>query len=571
MYVREEIVDLLIVGAGGAGLRAAIEAAETSKDLHILLLNRAPIGKSGLTSMANGGMQWVYHEDDSLEAHFQDTVRLGCFLNDQNLVEVLVEEAPKRAEELIRWGAGVVREYGKTKGSVEVKSAPRGQLIPGVTFMRTLRKRCLSFPNIRILEDMLVSRLFVGNGKIAGALALDMRRGEPIVIRAKAVVLATGGLGELFQHTTNAPFGLRGYASGTGYALAFLAGADMIDMEMVQFTGMQLGPDWLLGNPMLLSALCGGRYVNAKGEEFLKLPQPRDAIQRLAWREIKQGRGTEKGGVFIDLSCSPLSSEEIEERLKTSLGGPFAKERWRLIKRMSRKMPDPKTWKLEFAPGGAHFFMGGVRINERCESTVAGLFAAGEVAGGVHGANRMGGNALSEILVFGARAGRFAATYAMASDMERLDWDMVEKETQELFRFFRNEGAAPLYVRQRIRETMETHMGVVRDRKGLDMALRKIEEISEEGLSMKVPPIRTFNLSWAEAIEVSLMIPVAEMMVRSALFREESRGAHYREDFPDTEEKWTRHVRVRFTDGCMALDTVPVVLKKMKPQAEDGR
>jgi len=565
MEVREEKTDLLIIGAGGAGLRAAIEAAQTSTKLRILLLNRGPIGKSGLTSMANGGMQWVFHPDDSTEAHFRDTVRLGCFLNDQDLVEVLVEEAPRRAEELLFWGAGVVREYGEKRGTVEVTSPPRGQLIPGVTFMRTLKKRCARYENVRILEDTIVSKLFLQGRRVAGALALDIRRGEPFVIRAKAVVLATGGLGEIFQHTTNAPFGLRGYAAGSGYTLALLAGAELIDMEMVQFTGMQLAPDWLLGNPMLLSALCGGRYVNARGEEFLSLPQPRDTIQRLALKEIREGRGTERGGVFIDLSRSHLSKEEIEERLRTSLGGPFARERWRLIKRMSKKMPDPKTWKLEFAPGGAHFSMGGVRINERCETTVEGLFAAGEVAGGVHGANRMGGNALSEIIVFGARAGRFASAYAEGSEMPRLDRGMVREDLDTLFWFFRQEGIPPFSLRQTIGSIMDRHMGVVREEQGLREALKELEIIKEKALYLKVPPIRAFNLSWAEAIEVLLMVPLAEAMIRSALLRQESRGAHFREDFPHADGRWVKHVRVRLENGTMSLDAVPVVIKRIQP------
>jgi fumarate reductase (CoM/CoB) subunit A len=246
---------------------------------------------------------------------------------------------------------------------------------------------------------------------------LNIRTGEYVVIEAKATVLAAGGLGEIYPHSTNAPFGMHGHATGMGYAMAYHAGAELIDMEMVQFTGNQLWPPWLLGNPALLSSMCGGKYINARGQEFLKLPQPRDAIQRLAFKEIKEGRGTERGGVYIDLTLSPLASEEIEKQLKLSLAEEIAKERWKLIKAMSVNDPDPKNCKVEFTPGGAHFFMGGVRINERCETNLEGLFAAGEVSGGVHGANRMGGNAMVEIIVFGARAGRSAAEYA-----KRADW-----------------------------------------------------------------------------------------------------------------------------------------------------
>lgn len=557
--------DLLIIGAGGAGLRAAIEAAKQDQNLEILILNRGPVGKSGLTSMANGGMQWVFHPDDSIDRHFEDTVRLGCFLNDQNLVEILVGEARERAEELIGFGAKVIHKYKEKRKNVEVQSPPRGQLIPGVTFMQTLKRKALSFENIRIIEDSIVTKLFKDKNKVIGAFALNIRDGSPLIVESKATILATGGLGEIFYHTTNSPFGLRGYAAGTGYSLAFDAGALLIDMEMIQFTGIQLSPDWHLGNPMLLSALCGGKYVNAKGEEFLTLPKPRDVIQRAAYREIKEGRGTERGGVFIDLSLSPLSKEEIIEILKIELGGELAKRRWWLIEQMSKRTPDPKTWKIEFAPGGAHFFMGGVRINERCETNVEGLFGAGEVTGGVHGANRMGGNALVEILVFGARAGRFASAYAKDADFVEIKKDVIEEERERLLGFFRKDGIPPYSVREKIGIIMDSYMGVVRKEEDLKKALSKIEEIKRNEIPLlRAPAIRSFNLSLIEAIEVSHMVSVAEMMIKSALFRQESRGAHYREDFPETKKDWVKHVGIEKRDDRMEIKTVPVIMSKIK-------
>ena len=365
--VRTLRFDVVVVGGGGAGTRAAIEAARNNPDLEILIINQGPIGKSGLTSMANGGIHWVSHPEDSFEAHFEDIVRMGYFLNDQNLVEVLVHEAPERAEELIRWGAKVLMDGDKylltdPKGSG--CSFPRGHYIPGATFMATLRKELERHKNIRIFEDFFVTALIVKEKRVIGATAIDIRKGEFLVVLCKALVLATGGLGEIFLHTTNSPFGLRGYASGTGYALAYNAGAELIDMEMVQFTGHQLYPPWPLGNLALLSSLCGGKYVNALGQEFLKLPQPRDMIQKLAYKEIKEGRGSPRGGVFIDLSASPLTREEIEKNLRVSLGGEIAKGRWELIKKMSVAKSDPKTWKVEFTPGGAHFCMGGKNQRE---------------------------------------------------------------------------------------------------------------------------------------------------------------------------------------------------------------
>jgi fumarate reductase (CoM/CoB) subunit A len=561
--------DVLVIGAGGAGARAAIEAATNDSKLGIVLLNQGPIGKSGLSSMANGGMQWVSHPDDSPRALFEDVIQIGCYLNDQNLVEVLTEEGPERAEELIRWGAKMIPHKGGPGGSPDTPpgrpSYPRGHYIPGVTYMAALRNELERHPNVTALEDVIVTKLFCEGKRVIGAFVLNIRTGEYVVIEAKATVLAAGGLGEIYPHSTNAPFGMHGHATGMGYAMAYHAGAELIDMEMVQFTGNQLWPPWLLGNPALLSSMCGGKYVNARGEEFLKLPQPRDAIQRLAFKEIKEGRGTERGGVYIDLTLSPLASEEIEKQLKLSLAEEIAKERWKLIKAMSVNDPDPKNWRVEFTPGGAHFFMGGVRINERCETNLEGLFAAGEVSGGVHGANRMGGNAMVEIIVFGARAGRSAAEYA-----KRVDWlepnEAPGDEYERLCGFFKIRGVAPKTVTDRIATFMAEYVGVARTEAGLKKALSEIESLRASDLpNLRAPQGRRFNLGWVEAIQVPYMVDVAEMIVRSALFRTESRGAHYREDYPETDPNWLKHTRIKKN---MELGNTPVIITKRNPEEE---
>jgi fumarate reductase (CoM/CoB) subunit A len=559
--------DVLVIGAGGAGARAAIEAAINDPNLSIVILNQGPIGKSGLTSMANGGMQWVSHPDDSPLALFEDVIQIGCYLNDQNLVEVLTEEGPERAEELIRWGAKMIPHKGGAGGSPDTPpgrpSYPRSHYIPGVTYMAALRNELERHSNVTTLEDVIVTKLFCEGKRVIGAFVLNIRTGEYVVIEAKATVLAAGGLGEIYPHSTNAPFGMHGHATGMGYAMAYHAGAELIDMEMVQFTGNQLWPPWLLGNPALLSSMCGGKYVNARSEEFLKLPQPRDAIQRLAFKEIREGRGTERGGVYIDLTLSPLSSEEIEKQLKLSLAEEIAKERWKLIKAMSVNNPDPKNWRVEFTPGGAHFFMGGVRINERCETNLEGLFAAGEVSGGVHGANRMGGNAMVEIIVFGARAGRSAAEYA-----KRVDWlkpkELPEDEYERLCGFFKARGVAPKTVMDRIATFMAEYVGVAREETDLKKALSEIESLRANDLrDLRAPQGRRFNLGWVEAIQVPYMVDVAEMIARSALFRTESRGAHYREDYPERDPTWLKHTRI---SKNMELGTTPVIITKRNPE-----
>jgi fumarate reductase (CoM/CoB) subunit A len=565
--------DVLVIGAGGAGARAAIEAAKYDQELNIVILNQGPIGKSGLTSMANGGMQWVSHPDDSPRALFEDVIRIGCFLNDQNLVEVLAEEGPERGEELIRWGAKILTYGDKQRSSGRSPDAPgtgpsypRSHYIPGVTYMAALRNELERHPNVTALEDVIATKLLTADRRVIGATVLNIRTGEYIVIEAKATVLAAGGLGELFPHSTNAPFGMHGHATGMGYALAYHVGAELIDMEMVQFTGNQLYPAWLLGNPALLVNMCGGKYVNALGKEFMKLPQPRDALQRLAYKEIKEGRGTERGGVYIDLTVSPLSSEEIEEQLKISLGVKIAKERWNLIKAMSVNDPDPKNWKVEFTPGGAHFFMGGARINERCETNIEGLYAAGEVSGGVHGANRMGGNALVEIIVFGARAGRYAAEYAKSVDWVEPEEAQPKDEHERLCGFFKSRGIAPKTLMDKIATFMAEYVGVARTETDLIKALSEIESLRTNDLpNLRAPQGQRFNLGWVEAIQVPYMVDVAEMIIKSAIFRTESRGAHYREDYPETRSDWHKHTRVMKKHRAMEIGTAPVIITKLNP------
>jgi fumarate reductase (CoM/CoB) subunit A len=568
--------DVLVIGAGGAGARAAIEAAQNA-NLRILILNQGPIGKSGLTAMANGGMQWVTHPEDSPRLIFEDIIRTGCWLNDQNLIEALAIEAPLRGQELIEWGAKPLAFEDKRgsgpppEGPAKGPSFPRAHLIPGVSYMKALRDELGRHPNITALEDVLVTKLISDGQRITGALMLNLRSGELEVIEAKATVLASGGLGEIYPHSTNAPFGMHGHATGMGYAMAYHAGAELIDMEMVQFTGNQLWPPWLLGNPALLVSMCGGEYRNALGREFIKLPQPRDAIQRQAYKEIKEGRGTERGGVYIDLTVSPLSSHEVEEQLKSSLAAEVAKERWNLIKAMSAETPDPKTWKVEFTPGGAHFFMGGVRINERCETNLEGLYAAGEVSGGVHGANRMGGNALTEIIVFGARAGKYAAEYASQNDWVDSEIFLLKDERDRLAGFFKWGGITPKSIMDELAGLMMENAGVARTQTGLSLLLASLESLRNEDLpNMRAPHGRRFNLGWVEAIQVPYMLDTAEMIAKSARFRTESRGAHFREDYPQTRSEWLRHTRVMKNGEAMEVGSVPVVITNLKPEVPNA-
>lgn len=563
--------DILIIGAGGAGCRAAIESSNYNPEAKIVILNQGPVGRSGLTVMANGGMRWVSHPEDTPFNLFQDILEVGCYLNEQNLVEVLTEEGPQRAEELIQWGAKelIYAEKSRSGGRSpddpgRGQSYPRSHYIPGVTYMAALRNQLERRSNITVIEDAIATKLLVAGNRAVGAIVLNIRTGEIFLVEAKATVLASGGLGELFANSDNCPFGMRGHASGMGYALAYHAGAELIDMEMVQFTGNQLYPPWLLGNPALLVSMCGGKYINALGEEFMKLPLPRDAIQRLAYKEIKEGRGTERGGVYIDLTASPLSREEIEEQLKLSLAVEIGKERWKLIQEMSADNPDPRNWKIEFTPGGAHFFMGGVKINEKCETNIEGLYAAGEVSGGVHGANRMGGNALVEIIVFGARAGRYAGEFAKNVDWTKPEECLLKDEHERLMGFFKERGVNANTLIDRLAILMANKVGVARTEGELKKALAEIEYLRTNYL----PQVRAtrglrYNLGWVEAIQIPYMLDLAEMITRSAIFRTESRGAHYREDFPESDSSWLKHTRIMKKDGTINLGTAPITVTKL--------
>ena len=566
--------DVLVIGAGGAGSRAAIEAADNNPEALVVILNQGPVGKSGLTVMANGGIRWVSHPDDKPEYLFKEIVQAGAFLNEQNLVEILTEEAPARGNELIDWGAQVLpfAESSKSGGAAPDQQGtgpvyPRSRYIPGVTYMATLRKELERRQNITIIEDVITTKLLVSEGRAVGAVILNIRSGEVFPMAAKAIVLATGGLGELYDHSSNTPFGLRGHATGMGCTLAYHIGAELIDMEMIQFTGDQLYPPWLLGNAALLVSNCGAKYMNIHGEEFMKLPMTRDETQIRAAKEIAKGNGTERGGVFIDLSVSPLPSDEIEEQIKVNLAEGIAKERWKLIKDMSADNPDPKNWKIEFTPGGAHFFMGGIRINSQCETNIEGLYAAGECSGGVQGGNRMGGNALTEIIVFGARAGKFAGEYANNAGFIEPEAQLVIDEQNRLQGLFKSDGIAPSVIRKKLTSIMSKYVAVARTGDGLAKALEELDALRKGDFTrMRVPQGRVFNSLWVEAIQVIYMLDLAEMIAKSALYRTESRGAHYREDYPDRDPAWLKHTCVTKKDGAVDLRTVPVTITKLDPR-----
>lgn len=533
--------DVLVVGGGAAGLRAAIEARRRGVD--VLLVSKAPMGHANSTAYA-GGVLRAAVGGMTCQRHLEETVVGGCFLNDQRLVGVMVGEAPARLAELAGFG-------------VEAHTTPTGVSVHGPFMMSGLG---LTLPltetvrrmGVRVLEHHYVADLITAGGMVRGAIAVEVRTGRVKALQASSLVLATGGLGRLYERTDN-PVGM----TGDGYALAYRAGAALLDMEFVQFFPFGLAEPGLPVHMVSPSLISLGSLRNRLGEDFLgkrglavgDYTWARDIMSRAFMEEVREGRG-DMGGLLLDLSG-------------------VAEEAWAEVPWLSHVR---RTWlrrfdltkPLHIAPL-AHFFMGGVEVNERCEAGVSGLYAAGEVVGGVHGANRLGGNALTEAIVFGARAGWHAAEHAEKTESSPLDGRLVEKRMEAVLGPLSREGGGgpnPREIKKRLGMVMWRDVGVIRRGESLRRALDEVEEIREA--SSKVCATSPRGLVWA--LEAENMALVAELIVRSALCREESRGAHHRLDFPERDDgRWLRNVRVVRGDGGAQLGFRPAVLTRMEP------
>lgn len=557
--------DVLVIGGGGAGTRAAIEAARHGAN--VLLVSKGLIGRSGLSVMGGGGLAVVTGNEpkDSPEVHFRDTVTLGHYLNDQNLVDVLVNEAPQRAwKELHEWGArGPVSHYLHKVGH----SYQRGLFIRGHTVMTALRRELPRHSNVRVIEDCIVTKLVTYDGKIAGATGLNIRNGEFMVFKTKSVVLATGGLGSLYSLSTNSPHGLAGDSVGTGISLAYRAGAELVDMEMVQFyPGVIIHPAIARGILFpyeIAVAMLDGKICNVKGEEFLhKQPLVRDIMTKRMYEEIRAGRCSEHGGVYLDITTARLSKDEKEKTLRKWMS---TYEHSKLLGIDFTKQP------IEIRPA-AHFACGGVRINEKAETNLPGLYAAGEVDGNAHGANRLAGNAFAEFLVFGARAGKYSAEYAKTTEILGIEKREIKEEYDRISGFLEPEqdGIRPIELKTKIQKIMDKCVGPLRSKQSLERGIISIISLKKNDLPrIQAVDIKGFNLEWVEAIEVSLMLDVAEIISKSALLRDESRGVHQREDYPEKDNRnWLRHTIISLEKGAMKPTTAPVIITKPKPSEE---
>lgn len=554
--------DVLVVGAGGAGCRAAIEAA--NHNAYVTLLSKELLGKAH-TCMAEGGYNApLANVDpaDSWQIHFKDTILGGAWLNNQRLVEILVKEAGDRIFDLEEYGAifdrtqeGKImqRPFGKQTYPRTCYAADR----TGHEIMTTLVEE-VRRTGIDMFDEVFVTG-FLTSGRIAGAVAIDIKSGSYLVFRAKSIVLASGGAGRLYKITTNAA-----QDTGDGYASAYRIGAKLVDMEMVQFhpTGM-VYPESHLGQ-LVTEAVRGegGLLFNIYRERFMQRYEPklmelagRDVVARAIATEILEGRGTPQGGVYLDVSHLPANI--IEERLPS------------MLRQFLDVGIDIRREPMQVAPT-AHHFMGGVQINENAETSIPGMYAAGEITGGIHGGNRLGGNALADTQVFGKQAGENAAKYALKNPLPPVNKKQISHEIRRIKGFLKKrEGLRPVEIKNRLTSLMWEKVGIFRTGKELKEAIGEIERIREKDLPRLwvMDNKKRYNREWIEALEIENMVMVAETLARAALMREESRGAHYRRDFPKTDNKnWAVNIVIEKQKGKMTFQKVPVNTTLMKPE-----
>jgi len=511
--MRSDSVDtahVLVIGSGGAGVRAAIEAAGHGETL---LVSKTLAGKGGCTTMAEGGYNAVLREADSCEIHFEDTLKGGAYLNDHNLVQTLVKEAPLRIEDLLKWGA-----VFDVTDSCEVAQRPfGGQRFPrtcyagdrtGHEMMSTLIDR-LHNTDVRVENEVTIISLLCEGARVTGAIGLD-QGGELRVMLADATVLATGGGTRIYDISTNSSSG-----TGDGYALGYNAGAELIDMEQIQFHPTGAVYPYDARGRLVTEAVRGegGVLQNVEGERFMKRYDPermelstRDVVSRAIAIEILEGRGTKNGGVYLDVTHLPRS--QIETRLPV------------MLEQFLKFGVDIRDAPMEVAPT-AHHIMGGLRITIHAETTLPGLYACGEVAGGVHGANRLGGNALADTQVFGKRAGEAAAR--VKERKKTVDRKRIGMEEERLGAFLCGDVTPSTIIRS-LQTAMWEGAGIFRTGPELEKTLGIIRHLQT------LHPRAASASNLAECCILQNMLVSASLVVRAALLRKESRGAHVRRD-----------------------------------------
>jgi len=549
-------VDILIIGAGGAGMYAALSAARAGAE-RVLLVDKSLIGRGGATIMAQMTVAAALGEEcpDAWEAHLDDTLAAGRGLCDEGLAALLCREAPSRIREMGEWGTGWARRDNGRIAQVTAPGHSRPRccyvdfLNTGPAVAATLRRQVSRVGAIRRVGNLTVTDLLTADGEIAGAIALDGESGEAVTIAAKAVIVATGGLTRIFRRSSASA-----NMAGDGYSLALRAGAALVDMEFVQFFPIgHLAPRLVGMDPIMWDPFrykLGGRLLDGGGREFLTdygsdetsgYTTPRDIATYAITKEVAAGRGSPHGGVYLSFTHVPKATLE-------AAFGP-------VIERLAKHGIDLGRMPVEVAPI-AHYHMGGIAVDDRMASTVPGLFAAGEAAGGANGANRLSGNAIPEALVFGECAGRAAAAFSASRTLNewprRFGIDEIER-IRHLGNGCRGDVSAAAALDE-LRETMWRDVGPFRDAAGLDHALKWIAETEAALPDMAIAPGRRANPTLADWFELRAGLTAAEAVVRAASARLESRGAHQRTDFPETGASWARNQRVVLSaDGAVGV------------------
>jgi succinate dehydrogenase / fumarate reductase flavoprotein subunit len=580
--------DVLVIGAGGAGLRAAIEAAQPG--VSVGLVCKSLLGKAH-TVMAEGGIAAALanvDERDDWRVHFADTMRGGQYVNNWRMAELHAREAPDRVRELEAWGA----VFDRTPDGRILQRNFGGHKYPrlahvgdrtGLEMIRTLQDHVVH-RGVTVHMECTVTTLLRDDGRVMGAFGYEREHGRFVVFAARAVIVATGGIGRAFKITSNSWEG-----TGDGHALAYRAGAALVDMEFVQFH-----PTGMIWPPSVQGILVtegvrgeGGILFNSNRERFMFKDIPenyrrqtaddeeegwrytqgdrtarrppelltRDHVARCIRREVREGRGSPHGGVFLDISWIRKKLPHAEEHIKRKLPSMY---------HQFKELADIDITKepMEVGPT-THYVMGGVLVDAETQmSTLPGLFAAGECAAGINGANRLGGNSLSDLLVFGQRAGEHAARFARESRPQSLRDDQIESAARAAVAPFDNgsTGEPPYAIQRDLQELMQEHVGIVRTESEMSHALDAIGGLRERAAKVGVTGNRDYNPGWHTALDLHNLLDVSEAITRSALERRESRGGHFREDFPGKDAEWGRwNVSVkRNPDGAMQLTRTPI-------------
>src|SRR5215204_5647532 len=553
--------DVLVVGAGGAGLRAAIEAAKSGA--RVGLVCKSLLGKAH-TVMAEGGVAAALanvDDRDNWRVHFADTMRGGQYLNNWRMAQLHAQEAPDRIRELEAWGA----LFDRTADGRILQRNFGGHRYPrlahvgdrtGLEMIRTLQDHGIH-QGIDVHMEVTVVTLLKDGDRVVGAFGYDRERGRFRIFRSKAVVLATGGIGRAFRITSNS-----WEYTGDGHALAYEAGADLQDMEFVQFhpTGMVWPPsvrgilvtEGVRGEGGVLKNRDGKRFMfddipdnyknqtakdeeegwrYTQGDKTARRPPElltRDHVARCINREVKAGRGSPHGGVYLDIAWIKEKLKDSEAHIKRKLPSMYHQ-----FKELADL--DITTTPMEVGPT-THYVMGGVRVDGDSQmSSIPGLFAAGECASGINGANRLGGNSLSDLIVFGKRAGEYSAQWSRENGQARVDEGAVQKALQDSLAPFErgDSGENPYKVQSDLQDTMQALVGIVRTETEMQDALRRIQQFKERAARVGVSGHREYHAGWHTALDLRNLLTVSEAVARSAIERKESRGGHFREDYPD--------------------------------------